>query len=327
MTPFLTLPPSGAARAVLFAAALGAVLGGCGSCGSCGSGAEGLAATEPSPHVRCLAADPSREGTRDVGEVTLSYDDRSLILTAAHGEAEPLRFAAFAGPAPFTVDLAPALAAIAEGGAHFVVVLGGFGDDAGAVEVALAALTALEMPVLLVPGGRDDAVVLEDALAELSDEAAARIVDLSPYDRVAVGAGALELLPVAGAPGGRYGRTGSACGFGPEDLDDRAGRLGEAEGHPRYLLSWASPAGGVAADLLGADGGDPDLAEFGEAVGTRGGVFAWPAEAAGRVREADGRRSEVVRRLAGAPSLRPDGTRAPTGASFFTAGADGISSP
>ncbi len=306
---------------------LSIAVGGCGSCGSCGSSgtaAEGLRADEPSPHVRCLAAEPDREGSVNVGELTLTIEDRDLTLSGA----EPLRFAAFAGPAPFTVDLTDALGAVGDSGVHFVVVLGAFGDDAESLAATLEALGGLELPVFLVPGGRDDAVLLEGALDDLEDDVAARIVDLSPFDRLI--AGAVELVPVAGAPGGRYGRVDTACGFGADDLEDLADRIGEAEegeGAPRYLLSWAAPAGGIAAGITGADAGDPALREFAEEIGIRGGIFAWPGEAAGRVEDADGRRSEVVRRIAGSPSFRADGARSPVGPSFFTAGADGISSP
>ncbi|MBW2462045.1 MAG: hypothetical protein JRH11_10400 [Deltaproteobacteria bacterium] len=300
------------------------MLAGCGSCGSCGSGPEGLHADEPAPHIRCLAGDPEREGSVGVGGTTLTFEERDLTLSGA----EPLRFAAFAGPAPFAVDLAGALGGVRDSGVHFVVVLGAFGDDAESLAATLEALGGLELPIFLVPGGRDDAVLLEGALHDLDDDVAARIVDLSPFDRLV--AGAVELVPVAGTPGGRYGRVDTACGFGADDLDDLAGRLGEAnegEGALRYLLSWAAPAGGIATGLAGAEAGDPALQEFAQEVGCHGGIFAWPGEAAGRVDDADGHRLEVVRRIAGSPSLRADGARPPVGPSFFTAGADGISSP
>ena len=104
-------------------------------CGSCGCGAESLRVEEPFPHVRCLAADapdPDRGGT--LGDVTVRIEDRVAFV---EGPEPPVRFAAFAGPAPGRADLSGGLSAIAEAGVSFAVVLGDFGDDPEALGATL----------------------------------------------------------------------------------------------------------------------------------------------------------------------------------------------
>lgn len=242
------------------------------------------------------------------------------------GPEAPVRFAAFAGPAPGRPDMEAALSAVSEGGVAFAVVLGDLGDDADAVDATLEALARLEMPVLVVPGGRDDATILSDRMEALEDGESERIIDVSGVDAVHVGG--QTLLPVAGAPGGRYGRTADACGFTASDLEARAERIGGPEPETRrYLLSWAAPAGGVAEGIAGADAGDEALATFAEAVGARGGLHAWPREAAGLVVDDAGDRVEVLRRIAGPVAIRGDAARPPVGPSFFSIGPDGLSSP
>jgi hypothetical protein len=218
------------------------------------------------------------------------------------------------------------VSALRESDVDFVVVLGDFGDTPEALMETLAALAALERLVLLVPGGRDDAEALRDALSSLDEGHRRHLIDVSGLDRVMVGKTAL--IPVAGAPGGRYGRTDGACGFTASDLEARAERLGERqEGERRYLLSWACPSGGVAVGLSGADAGDDALGSFFETIGASGGVHAWPREAAGRVVGDAPRRSEVVRRIAGPVAERDDGERPPVGPSLLSIGPNGLTSP
>ncbi len=291
-------------------------------CGSCGGGAEGLRAQEPFPHVRCLAADPpdpERGGT--LGDVTVRIEDRVATL---EGPEPPVRFAAFAGPAPAQVDLEEALGPVREADLSFVLVVGDLGDDAEALSATLRALGALELPVFLVPGGRDDATLVAEGLEEA--ESWGLVIDASGLDRISVAG--QSLIPIAGAPGGRYARTDDACGFSADDLEARADRLDNpAQGERRYLVAWAAPTGGIAEGIGGADAGSPALAELIEAISASGGLYAWPREAAGRVVGTSPERSEVLRRIAGPAAVRGDGERPPSGPAFFSLGPDGLASP
>jgi len=292
-------------------------------CGSCGSGTEALRVDEPAPHVRCLAGDPPEEGSRSIGDVTLEIEDRELRVA---GPNAPVRFAAFAGPAPGRPDLSTALATIRESEVAFVAVLGDLGDDLEAALATLSALADLGIPVFVVPGGRDDAAIVADAFDALPEDAQLRVIDASGLDRIIVAG--QSLLPIAGAPGGRYARTDDACGFSGGDLEARADRLGAPEASERrYLLSWAAPAGGIAEGLAGADAGDEALAELAVAVGASGGLYAWPREAAGRVLGEGPTRSEVLRRIAGPAAVRGDGERPAPGPAFYSLGPDGLASP
>jgi hypothetical protein len=291
-------------------------------CGSCGGGTDALRVEEPFPHVRCLAADPpapDRGGT--LGDVTVRIEER---VATVEGPEAPVRFAAFTGPAPGRADLGEALAQVREAGVSFVIVVGDFGDDADALSATLRALGDLEVPVFLVPGGRDDAELFEDGLE--AAESWGLSIDASGLDRIVVAG--QSLVPIAGAPGGRYSRTDDACGFRASDLEARAERLGEPEeGERRYVVAWAAPTGGIARGIAGADAGSPALAEFIEAIAASGGLYAWPREAAGRVVGQTPERSEVLRRVAGPVALRDDGARPPVGPAFFSLGPDGLTSP
>ena len=254
------------------------------------------------PYVRCLAGDAPDERAWSVGAARLAIEERVLSI-AAVGEGPVV---AFAGPGPSDAPLDAALEGVGEASPALVLVLGAIGDEEPIAKRTLAALATLDVPVLVLAGGRDDATVWARAFESLEPEARDRVVDVTAIDRVVVGE--REWLPIAGAPRGRYARTDTACGFSDDDLDARAEALGPAaEGRERTLLSWVGPAGFGLLGLTNADAGDPALATFAERVGAPRGVFASPAVAAG------GDRAVLARPLVGPAIELADGTRLPPG--------------
>jgi hypothetical protein len=229
-----------------------------------------------------------------------------------------LRAAAFTGPAPVAADVRPALQALVAAQAELLLVLGGLGDEREQAVQNARALTATGRLVLFLAGGRDAPEVVAAAREALDAEARARFVDVSGLERVTIAG--TELVPVAGAPGGRYARSVEACGFTDADLDARADALGSGEGASRrVLLSWAcpSPAPGIDESPAGSDA----LARFATRIGARDVLAAWPREAAGAV-TAGGRR--VVPPIAGFAARTGAGGRAGPGAVWLSFGASGV---
>ncbi len=276
------------------------------ACDACGGATAGLRVDGEHPFVRCLEMDPPAARAWTVGALHLAIEGRTLTVGAAPDAPD---VAVVGGPAPGPADLDAALAPVHADPPTIVVVLGDLGDAREEIDAALVAFAGLGVPVLALPGGRDDASRWSDAFGALDDDARERVIDVAGIERVVVGAS--ELLPVAGAPEGRYARTDEACGYRAADLVARAETLGHRPSHvTRAVLAWASPAGGIAPGLEGADAGDPALARFVESVGATSGVFAWPREAAGRPLDTDDARFFIVRRIAGPAAVRADGTRA-----------------
>lgn len=274
------------------------------------------------PYVRCLAVDEREAGEWTVGDLRLRSEGRVLTID---GIEPPLRMAAFVGPGPGRADPTAAIGALGPHGAKLVWVLGELGDSEAQAQRTLAALAAYPGVSLVLASGRDDFDVLEEAWDSLTDEAAAHVIDLRPFRAVRVGGTVFALT--SGGAGGRYARNRSSCGFGEDDLEEIEDALPDAEEARRFMVSWAAPAGGVARDEGGSDGGDPVLAEFMTDNGITGGLFAWPPHAAwsgSRVgtdgvtpleeRAADPSAQVVVGRIAGPPVERRDGSRAPNGA-------------
>lgn len=291
-----------------------------GCCSSCGCGAVAPQAGGPTPYARCAAAEAPRARTARIGGASVTLEGRVLSIA---GLPVPFRAAVFRGPAPHGDPVLPALDAIEAGGAHLAIALGSLGDDAAAAEAVVGALSRLPMPVLLLGGGRDEPAIVAGALDALTGEAAERVIDVSALHEVRVGP--ITLVPVAGAPLGRYARSDAACGVGREDLDTLAAALGP--GRPderRILLSWAAPAGIAAAlGLEGADAGSAELAELAERIGASQGIHAWPETQAGRVLDGHA----IAPALAG-PSLgRADGSRAPSGPLVVEIGPEGLRAP
>ena len=271
-------------------------------CGSCQRGpASDLRVEGPTPYVRCLADEPPDDRSFRMGAFAAEVTDGVLRLRAQG----PVRLAVFSGPAPSTASIDEALALLPE--VELLVVLGGLGDSEAQAAATLAALAATDTAVLFIAGGRDDAVVLATVFEDLESEATERVLNATALERIVIGGDAL--VPIGGAPGGRYARTDTACGYGEEDLRLRAEALGAAgEGERRWLLSWAAPTG-LGPGIEGAEVGDDGLASFAETVGAAGGLHAWPRELAGLGVEGGHGPQRVVSPIAGPASERADGTR------------------
>ncbi len=303
---------------LLVCVSLGALAVGCDGCTKAGQ----LRVDGDFPYVRCLAVDEREAGQWTVGDLTLRVDGRVLTID---GAASPLRMAAFVGPGPGSADPTAAIAALRPHGAKLVWVLGELGDTEAHAQRTLTALAANPGVSLVLASGRDDFDVLEEAWDALPDEAAAHVIDLRPFRAVRVGSTVFGLT--SGGAGGRYARNRSSCGFGEDDLDEVEDAFPDTDEARRFMVSWVAPAGGVARDEGGADGGDPVLRDFMTENEAAGGIFAWPPHAAwsgSRVapdgvtpladRAADPAAQVVVGRIAGPPVERRDGSRAANGA-------------
>ena len=163
--------------------------------------------------------------------------------------------------------------------------------------------------------GDVDVEVWADAWDSLSGDQEAEILDARGIARVRFGEA--ELVLVSGAPGGRYARTDTSCGFTPEDIEGLANELGSPTG-PRSFVSWAAPSG-VAHAFGGLDVGSRALMDLAEEAEIHGGIFAWPRALGGQEASAevgeDASASErqhhvFVERLSGLPVLRGDGSLA-----------------
>lgn len=290
-----------------------------GCCSSCGCGAAAPLAGGPTPYARCAIGDPPAEGTSRVGELSLRIEERTLTV---EGLPETFPIALARGPAPFEVG---ALDELRASGARLVLIAGAIGDDEASATRTLAALAALEVPVLLLAGGRDEPAVVRAALAALPAGARARVIDVSPLRAVRLGA-QLALVPVAGAPGGRYARSDQACGVGEDDLSAIAGALGPpATGEQRLLFSWAAPA--PHAGLERGDAGSPAIAALADEIGATGALVGWPEAHAGELLTGPPIPVAVAPRLSGWPLVRADGSRATAGALVLHLGPSGIASP
>ncbi|HEY8429934.1 MAG TPA: hypothetical protein VIL20_16240 [Sandaracinaceae bacterium] len=288
--------------------ALGAALAACDGDGE-------LRVTGETGYVRCLAADPPEARSWRVGALRLAIEDRTLRIDGAPAE---WRLAAFTGP----VD-AGAVAALRERRPHLAVLVGGAGGTEAEVSRTLSSLAALGAPVLVVAGGDDRRDLLARAFAGLEGEAKDRVTHASALRSIRVGP--IELVPLAGAPEGRYALTNDACGFARADVEALIEAAGAPnEGVRRYLLSWAAPRGAGAASLgvASVEAGSPLVAEAQEGARADGAIFAWPAEAAGRLQRSPLR--VALRPLTGRWISRPDGTRARPGATLLRATREGL---
>jgi hypothetical protein len=276
-------------------------------CTCSGSGPTAGGAT---PYVRCAMRDaPSIDTT--VGPLHLHASERVLVID---GATAPVVVAAFRGPALAEEPIEPALDAIE--GASLAIVIGSLGDDEAHVETLLRALGSLTIPTLVVMGGRDHPADLAAALAALDEDARGRIVDASGLRSVQIAG--IELVPVAGAPDGRYARDDDACGLGAADVDAIANDLGTAAALPRFLITYAAPTPTLG--MEGAEAGSALVADLATRIGAHGAVFAWPDVASPGA-------SFVVPPLAGPPTLLADGARLEPGVLRLSAqvGAVGLS--
>ena len=210
----------------------------------------------PHPYVRCLALE-AEAGPRVLGGVV---EGATLSLQ----NVEKLEF--------FAVR-ASSLSWLAEQETDALqVVLGGFAREEESAVALLRALAA-RGPALLILGGGDDVEVFREALDEVGE---ANLVSLLGIRRVDLGS--TGMVVVHGAPGGRYARGDSACGYAPSDL----GLLRDDAEEGDLLVSWMLPAvEGIDEGVIGHRVGDAALAEAAAASGLVGGVHAWPSEPAG----------------------------------------------
>jgi hypothetical protein len=287
-------------------------------CGACGSDVPAeLRVAGPHGFVRCLALAPPDAKEWRVGDLALELRGRALSVRTPHGA---LRAAAFTGPAPVATDVRPALRALVAARAELLLVLGGLGDDRASATRTARALAETGRLVLFLAGGRDTPEIVAAALDGLDAEARARVLDVSALERVRV-AGA-ELLPLAGAPAGRYARGPDACGFTDADLDARADALGSGEGAARrVLLGWASPS--PASGIDDGPAGSDAIARFAARVGARDVLTAWPREAAG-VRSAGAGIRRVVPPIGGFAARTGTGGRSGPGAAWLSFGPSGV---
>ena len=291
-------------------ALLAALVAGC----TC-DGEEALRVSSDTSYVRCHAAAAPEDRSWEVGSLSLRREGRALRI---EGAPDPLRLAVFAGPG----DEALPVSAVRAAHPHLVAVLGDLGEPVA----SLRALAELGVPVLVVAGGEDRYGPLAEALDDLDGDAADLIVDASVLRSVRVGR--LELVPVAGAPDGRYAVDDDACGVGEGDLD--GWELGVAEqGVHRILLSWAGPRGAgpgsATRGLAGVEAGSALVSQVAERAGATGALFAWPRTALGT---AEGSGSWALRLavapVAGASVLRFDGRRVAAGPTLLTVGSGGL---
>lgn len=303
----------------------------CGACSAC-PGNERLLEGEV-PYTRCLSM-PAPAATRyRVGALTVDVRARMVRVSGRRGA---WTLAAFSGPAPGR--LRDAAARLRDSPPDVAIVLGGVGDDVAAARETLTTLSALPFPTFVVPGGRDNYGRLRALHRELTPKARQRLVLLGGVQTLQLGEHEFIVLP--GAESGRYGVDRNTCGFSEVELTRLAEDLPPAvPGIARWLLSWTAPGGGgpvaVARTHLGLSVGSVAVARFAAAVGTPGGLYAWPAVRASEPSQAQGARrlaagqvsadlQLVVPRLGGPALVRSDGSKVPPGFAWLRLHRDGM---
>jgi hypothetical protein len=264
--------------------------------------------------TRCAQAEPPSERALRTEQLELAIRERVLSIKAASG----LRIAAFAGPVAgsFAQRDFAALAAARPG---LVLVMGGLGDDLAAASANLSALATLRVPALFVAGGADRLPLIEEAFAAQPAQARELLIHASGLRELRIGQDRFAV--VSGAPFGRYALDAQACGFTLDDLDDvRAAFSGGPKGARNWLLSWGAPSGWGVSSAAGSDVGSPELFALSQALGVRGGVFAYPETQAGLALRDDreGRLAVVVPRLGRTGATRADGGRVPSSLLLLT---------
>lgn len=236
---------------------------------------------------------------------------RRLSIEGAPSE---WHLAAFSGPVH-----ASAVRSLGGRRPHLALMLGGVGDDDAEIGRTLTALGELGAPVLVIAGGADRHEALERAFGALEGQTKDRVVDASALRSIRVGA--IELVPLAGAPEGRYAITNEACGLSAADAEEVASALEDrsADVH-RYVVSWAGPSATIG--VASVEGGSARVSELIERTGAEGALFAWPSESAGRIEREPLR--VAVRPLTGPWIVAADGSRVAPGATLLTAGREGL---
>ena len=304
-------------------------------CELCGDRAvpDRLRATTPVPHIRCLAADPPPARKWKLGRLGLELQGRELIV---EGLPARTRVAVFSGPAFSTGSPHAPIGQMAEAKPDLALMLGGAGDSSDDCARNLKLLGELEIPTLVLAGGRDSWPHWSSAFDALDGKGRDRVVDITTLVRIRLGAHVL--VPVAGAANGRYAIGDDACGFGKDDLQERVSVLGPAKRERRWLVSWETPMGGdersPARVSGGIDVGSAALADFARQAGIEGGLFGWPYAQVMRPRNKDGRvvfdeplsgLRLVAPRIDGPAMERDDGSRQMPGFAMVVFSASGAS--
>ena len=297
-----------------------------GGCSACGGPPSELVVEGPPGFVRCLAYEVDERDPWSEGDLRLRLEGRTLEVEAPE---EVLRVAALAGPGPGPAGLGTLASELTDSPVELLFILGGLGDSVLIAQQTLESLAELGVLTLVMAGGRDDVEVWEEAWGSVETEALGRVLDARGLNRLRF-QGA-ELILISGAPGGRYARTDTSCGFATEDVEAMVDTLGPASG-PRAFVSWVAP-GGVGHAWGGLDVGSPALAALAEEAGIRGGIFAWPralrgeetsAATAGEQAPTGLGRHRFVERLGGLPMLRDEGRLARGRLARFRFGSDGL---
>ena len=285
-----------------------ALLSGC----SCGGE---LLVDGPTPYQRCVAMGPPAARELDVGAVHLSVVERTVTIDAP---GVP-RLALARGPAGSGEPIVAGLDVLEAGAPSAVILLGDLGDGEGtdpeSVRALAEALAQLPVPVLLLPGGRDLAEPVREALPDDG-----HVLDLMGVRSVRIGT--LELVPLPGAPDGRYGTGG--CGLSAQDVASIEGELEHVEG-TRLLLSTFAPATGDprTAGIDGHEAGSPLVRDALTTLSARGGIYALPEVAIALPFDGTTRAAVptdavatlhlVVPRWLGPATEQVDGSRQPSG--------------
>lgn len=281
---------------------------------SCSCSGGGLTAGGTTPYVRCTAAEPATVD-RQVGALHLRSEGRVLTID---GATAPLRVAVFRGPALADEPILPALDAIEAARPALAILLGSVGDDSR-LGSFIAALAELPIPTLVVLGGRDHQEELAHAIAAVPETAAGLVLDASPFR--AVRAAGVELVPVAGAPEGRYARDDAACGLGPADVEAIVGELDETT-VPRFLIGFAAPS--PLSGIEGAEAGSALVLDLATRVSAPGGLFAWPDVPTDRPTAPSRTARMVVPAVLGPGIMLSDGSRLVAGPLVVEVSTEGL---
>ncbi len=281
---------------------------------SCSCSDGGPTAGGPTPYVRCAAAEPAVVD-RQVGALHVRSEGRMLTI---EGATAPLRAAVFRGPALADEPLPPALDAIEALRPEILLLLGSVGEDAG-LEALVSSLSELPMPTLVVLGGRDHQDALARAIAALPASTAGLVVDASPFRSVRVAG--IELIPVAGAPLGRYAQDDRACGLGTDEVDAIVHDLPESPS-TRFLVGFAAPS--PLPGIEAGEAGSPLVRDLASRASATGGLFAWPDVPM----DSPSAPSRTARLLApplvGPSTVLSDGSRLPSGPRLVELSPDGL---
>lgn len=288
------------------------------------------AAGGATPFSRCLLRGPGDLPGR-VGPLTIQAAGRTLTLGGL--PAEP-RVAVFQAPGMATsLEPGSTLNRLASEKADVLLVLGGLGLDPEAAKVHLGRLASVGPPVLFLAGGRDSGEAIDAAQSALTPVQRSNVIDLTPYQAVALPGYTLVL--VAGSEAGREAIHESACGFSPDDLESIEDAAKAVPGTRRLLVSWEIPAGSSLAAPTRAGDSAERLGAFRDEIGCELGVHAWPDLKVMRPTTGKGdslawgattkELQLAVPRLYGPTHTRVDGTREPPGYAILRLGKEGVS--